>query len=168
MLCKLSVTSPPLLESTTCFTVKKKPLEKLIKTRRKLPLIIIKLYFGKEQLAAFRLIKDTFSKDIILRQPYDDDVFYVECYASDYAIGSVESQKDPKTGSLRPLEFFLENVSDHEINYDVYDKELYSIVKTFEQYRYLLIGTQEPVIVYSDHLNFKYFTTTKTLNRARF
>ncbi len=78
--------------------------------------------FKEEQLLAFETIKKHFANDVTLEQPLPEGIFYVECDASDFAIGSVVSQMDPKTGNLRPLGFFSNKLSDQEINYDWHDK----------------------------------------------
>ena len=53
-----------------------------------------------------------------------------------------------------------------ERNYDIYDKELLAIIKSFEEYRSELISydSTNPVIVLYNYKNLEYFTITKRLN----
>jgi hypothetical protein len=55
-------------------------------------------------------------------------------------------------------------LSDRERGWAIFDLELLAIVEAFEQWRAWLMGTQEPVRVYSDHSNLCHFSTAKHLN----
>ena len=125
--------------------------------------------FNEECLSSFLALKEAFRSGDILMQPDRDEEFYVECDASDYAIGSVLQQKDKATNLLRPIAFYSRKLTKPELNYEIYDKELLVIVESFKEWRYLLIGTEKPVIVFSDHdhKNLIYFTTAKILNRRQ-
>jgi len=90
----------------------------------------------------------------------------LETDASDYAIGTCLSQKD-KEGKLRPIAFYSRKFTPPELNYEIHDKELLAIVEAFQQYRVYLEGSEHPILVYTDHKNLLYFTTTKTLNRRQ-
>ena len=52
-----------------------------------------------------------------------------------------------------------------KLNYNIHNKELLAIVKTFREWRVYLKGLNHIVEVYTDHKNLIYFTTTKQLNR---
>lgn len=56
-----------------------------------------------------------------------------------------------------------------EYNYKIYDKELLTIIKAFEEWRPELAGTDlgRPIKVLSDHRSLEYFITTKQLNRRQ-
>jgi len=54
-----------------------------------------------------------------------------------------------------------------EINYDIHDKELLAIVAALKEWRCYLEGAHHQIQIYTDHKNFKYFTTTKILNRQQ-
>lgn len=51
-----------------------------------------------------------------------------------------------------------------ECNYEIYDKELLAIIKSLEEWRPELQGTQEPFKILTDHKKLEYFTNTKALN----
>lgn len=54
-----------------------------------------------------------------------------------------------------------------EENYDIYDKELLSIVLAFQDWRIYLEGSSHQIRVISDHKNLEQFMTTKVLNRRQ-
>lgn len=56
-------------------------------------------------------------------------------------------------------------MSPSEQNYDIYDKELLSIVLGFQDWRVYLEGSPHEVRVICDHKNLEFFLTTKHLNR---
>jgi hypothetical protein len=115
---------------------------------------------------AFDLLKSAFQTNCILIQPDCNKQFYLECDASDYALGAVLSQKD-ESGVLRPVGFYSRKFSSAEINYEIYDKELLAIIEGFKNWRHYCIGTHQPVIVFTDHNNLRYFMTSRHLNRRQ-
>ena len=90
----------------------------------------------------------------------------LETDASDFAKGSILSQAEPD-GKWHPLAFYSKKFSPAEINYDIHDKEMSAIVDSFKQWEHWLIGSLHSVLVYMDHKNLEYFTTTKVLNRRQ-
>jgi reverse transcriptase-like protein/integrase-like protein/chromodomain-containing protein len=117
---------------------------------------------GREE-TAFEDVKNQYRKnEILILFDYEKQT-WVHADASDYAIGSVISQKDDQ-GRLRPVVFYSRKLLPAERNYSTPDKELLAIVQTLKKYRHYLQGTKYPVIVKSDHQNLRKFTTTKTLN----
>jgi len=54
-----------------------------------------------------------------------------------------------------------------EQNYDIYDKELLSIILAFKDWQVYLEGSLHQTWVFSDHKNLEYFLTTKQLNRRQ-
>ncbi|KAG0158308.1 hypothetical protein PDIDSM_5821 [Penicillium digitatum] len=92
---------------------------------------------------SFRKLKTLFSKGTIVATFDYDKPIIMETDASDYAL-------------------------EHELNYDVHDKELLAIVSAFQVWREYLEGAKHTVTVKSDHKNLTFFTTTKnrTLQRT--
>ena len=115
---------------------------------------------------AFDSIKSSFSIDHVLIQPDTAKQFYLECDASDYAIGAVLSQMDEE-GRLRPIGFFSRKFSAAEINYEIHDKELLAIIEGLKNWRHYCIGTEMPVQVFTDHNNLRYFMSSRNLNRRQ-
>ena len=90
----------------------------------------------------------------------------LETDASDQALGSCLSQPDAEE-QLHPVAYRSRKFSGPELSYDVHNKELLAIVDTFEEWQAYLEGSRHPIVVYSDHKNLSYFTTTKKLNRQQ-
>lgn len=90
----------------------------------------------------------------------------VEADASDAAIGAVFNQLDER-GKIRPIAFYSCKFSDAELNYEIHDKELLAIVKATREWRHYIEGASEQTVVWSDHKNLTYFTTTKELTRRQ-
>lgn len=117
-------------------------------------------------LIAFKTLKDRFTTAPVLAHFNPDLIAHVEADASDFAIGSVLSQKD-ETGKFHPVAFHSRKLNPAEMNYEIHDKELLSIVDSFEKWRQYLEGARHRIEVYSDHQNLSYFTTAKVLNRRQ-
>ena len=86
--------------------------------------------------------------------------------ASNQALESCLSQPDAKR-QLHPVAYRSRKFSGPELNYDVHDKKLLAIVDAFEEWQAYLEGSRHSIVVYSDHKNLSYFTTTKKLNRQQ-
>jgi len=122
--------------------------------------------WGPEQQAAFDLLKKAFMSAPMLRHnDYDRDII-VETDASDYVSAGILLQHDDD-GVLNPVAFYSKKHSRAECNYEIYDKELMAIVRTFKEWRPHLEGSRHPIQVLSDHKNLEYFMSTKLLNRRQ-
>ena len=88
--------------------------------------------WGTEQKRAFQGLKASFTSAPILLHFDYEKATVVETDASDYVAAGVLSQPDDK-GVLRPVAFFSEKHSPAECNYEIYDKELLAIVRSFEE-----------------------------------
>jgi hypothetical protein len=115
---------------------------------------------------AFQLLKNTVASAPTLR-PFDwTKQVVVETDASDFVSAGVLSQYDEEN-VLRPVAFFSKKHSSVECNYEIYDKELLAIIRCFEEWRPELEGSENPILVLSDHRNLEYFMSTKMLNRRQ-
>ena len=105
---------------------------------------------------AFDNLKQAFTSAPILVHVNLEKPFIIEADASDFALGSVLSQigDDEK---LHPVAFHSRKFESAEINYEIHDKELRSIVDSFEQWHHFLEGSPHKIIVYNDHKNLTYF-----------
>lgn len=115
---------------------------------------------------AFQSLKTAFTSDVVLRHFDPDRETIVETDASDFVLGGILSQYSDQ-GVLHPVAYFSKKHSPAECNYEIYDKELMAIVRTFKEWRPELEGSTFPVSVVTDHKNLEYFTTTKTLSRRQ-
>ena len=127
----------------------------------------------EEAQQAFDALKSAFIEEPILVHFDAERETMVETDASDNVVACVASQKHnilAWDGSQRtvwkPVAYFSKKMSPAERNYDIYDKELLAIVKSFDELRpELSMATeQNPTHVVTDHKNLEYFMTTKRLN----
>ena len=103
----------------------------------------------------------------------------METDASDYAYGSVLSQtqkvnfcpgagvKTQEKTRAHPVAYLSKQFNPAEINYDIHDKELLAIVRSFHAWETLLKSCQKQITVWTDHKNLKYFNSTKSLTRTQ-
>ena len=91
----------------------------------------------------------------MLRMPDFSRKFYVETDALDFAVGAELYQVFDD--GRHPVGFVLKKISGLVFNYPIYDKELMAIIKAFNKWRPYLSGIKEPVDVFIDHRNLKYF-----------
>ncbi|MCU1441842.1 MAG: hypothetical protein JWP85_2839, partial [Rhodoglobus sp.] len=114
---------------------------------------------------AFKMLKTLFTSAPILIHFSPDRQIIVETDASDFAIAAILSQV--VDGKTHPVAFYSRKLNPAELNYDVWDKEMLGIVSAFKQWRHYLEGPNQTVLVYTDHRNLEYFSTTKNLNRRQ-
>ena len=112
-----------------------------------------------EQREAFEKLKKKFILAPILASFDPKRKIILETNASNQALGSCLSQPDAE-GRLHPVAYRSRKFSGPELNYDIHDKELLAIVDAFEEWREYLEGSRHPIVVYSNHKNLSYFTTT--------
>jgi hypothetical protein len=126
-----------------------------------------KFKWGPEQNTAFARLKTLFHSDNtpIMRHFDPEKPAILETDSSDFAISGVLSQH--YDGRLYPCAFMSKKLNSAELNYEIYDKEMLAIVRSFQEWRHYLQGSIHPTTVYTDHKNLEYFTTTKNLNRRQ-
>ena len=115
---------------------------------------------------AFSKLKNAFISAPVLRHFDPSREIFVEVDASDHVSAAVLSQKDDG-GTLHPVAFMSKKHEPAECNYEIYDKELLSIVQCFECWRPELQGSAYPIQVLTDHQNLVYFMTTKQLSQRQ-
>ena len=113
-----------------------------------------------EQREAFEKLKKKFTSAPILASFDPEEKSILKIDALDQALGSCLSQPDAE-GQLHPVAYRSRKFAGPELNYDIHDKELLAIVDAFEEWRAYLEGSRHPIMVYSDHTDLSYFTTTK-------
>ena len=124
--------------------------------------------FGEAQEAAFFKIVVLFASGNtpILRHFDQDRPAMIETDASDFAIGAVLSQKF-EDGKIHPCAFLSRKMSPAEFNYDVFDKEMLTIVYALQKWRDYALGTPYRITIFSDHQNLEHFTKKVKLNRRQ-
>ncbi len=126
---------------------------------------------------SFDALKTAFTTAPILTHFDPARQIIIETDASDFAIAGVISHpdlqedgtetKDPNKRKLHPIAFFSRKLSPAELNYEIYDKEMLAIVESFRNWRAYTEGSEKQIVVYTDHKNLQWFTTTRTLNRRQ-
>jgi hypothetical protein len=78
------------------------------------------------------------------------------------AISCILSQKHE--GRLHPMAFHLRKMEPAENNYDIHDEELLAVVEAFKHWQPYCHEVHFAIVVFTDHQNLRYFTTSKVLN----
>jgi len=109
------------------------------------------------QEIAFEELKKRLTKAPLLVLPDFTKTFEVECDASGIGIGGVLMQNG------KPIAYFSEKLGGAQLNYSVYDKELYALVRVLETWQHYLWPKE--FVIHSDHEALKYLKVQAKLNR---
>jgi hypothetical protein len=139
---------------------------KLIKPLSRLISKDVKFNWTPECDDTFNQLKKAFTTEPILRIFDFTKSCILETDSSDYAIGSILSQE--QDGVFHPIAYHSRQLLAHEINYDIYDKELLAIIDSIKKFRHYLIGVPTEFIIYTDHNNLVKFESSQQLNRRQF
>ncbi|ESK83158.1 hypothetical protein Moror_14995 [Moniliophthora roreri MCA 2997] len=120
----------------------------------------------KECEDAFCTLKRRFQQEPVLRLPDPTRAFIIETDASKWASGGVLQQEGPD-GELHPCGYISHAFDATERNYEIYDRELFAIVRALQTWRHYLMEGPHPVTVLCDHKNLTYFRTAQKLNRGQ-
>ena len=122
--------------------------------------------WGSTEAEAMSKLKTAFTTGPVLAFFDYNKKTVLETDASDWSSGGVLSQYDQES-VLHPIAYFSAKHSAQEYNYEIYDKELLEIIKSLEEWRPELQGSQKEFEIIIDHKNLEYFTTTKALNQRQ-
>ena len=92
--------------------------------------------------------------------------FLIESDASLFATAAVLRQQDVN-GNWLPVAYLSQFFNPAEHNYEIYDRELLTIIRALEAWRHYLEGSPYPVRILTDHKNLTYFWSPKRLNRRQ-
>ena len=120
----------------------------------------------ERQEKAFKELKEWFMKELVLAALDIDKKMRIEVDVSDYAMGEVLLM-ECKDGLWRPVAFLSKSLNETERNYEIHDKEMLTIVRGLEVWRYLLEGAQFKFEIWMDHKNLEYFMKAQKLNRRQ-
>ena len=90
----------------------------------------------------------------VLVIPVDDKPYRVEADSSDFALGTVLSQR--QNDKWHPVAYLSKSLTEAEQNYEIYDKELLAIMTALSEWRHYLLTGKEFEIC-PDHQNLRYF-----------
>jgi hypothetical protein len=107
------------------FSTKAAPLNELTKKG-----VVFK--WGEPQENAFQELKKRLTEELLFMLPDFTRTFEVECDASGIGIGGVLMQE------VKPIAYFSEKLGGAQLNYSVYDKELYASVRVLETWEHYL------------------------------
>ena len=117
----------------------------------------VEFVWGKSQENAFQELKKSLTLAPLLALPDFNKSFEIECDASGIGIGGVLMQEG------KPISYFSEKLGGAQLNYPVYDKELYALVRVLETWQHYLWPKE--FIIHSDHEALKYLKGQAKLNR---
>ena len=86
----------------------------------------------------------------------------LEVDTSRFATGRVLLQK-LDNGLWHPIAFCFQSMADTKHNYEVYNKEMLTIIHTLEDWQHYLKGLPQPFEIISDHRNLQYWCTAQNL-----
>ena len=118
--------------------------------------------WGPKEQAMFDELKHLIASEEVTAQPRPIGKFQLEVDASGYALGGVLSQlQDDK---WRSVAFILHTMTDAKLNYDIYDKELLTIMCALKEWHPYLLDTCKTFEIWTDHKNLSYFRKAQDLN----
>ena len=120
----------------------------------------------KKQQKAFNKLKGIFTTRLVLAAPDLDKEFKVEADASNYTTGEVLSI-ECSDELWRPVAFISKSLSNIERNYKILNKEMLTVVKCLEVWRYFLERITINFEIWTDYKNLKYFIKVQKLNRRQ-
>jgi hypothetical protein len=113
--------------------------------------------WGEAQQKAFEELKMKLTTAPVLALLDFGKTFEIECDASGIGIGGVLMQE------RRPIAYFSEKLSGPTLNYLVYNKELYALVRSLETWQHYLFHKE--FVIHSDHESLKHLKGQLKLNR---
>jgi len=112
---------------------------------------------------AFDSLKNTISNATILHTPQDTGKFKIEADSSDFAMGGTLSQL--QGGHWKPIAFLFKSLIPAKCNYEIYDKELLTIMTCLDEWCHYVLSATEQFEVWSNHKNLEYFRKPQNINR---
>ncbi|KAJ1583848.1 hypothetical protein NDA15_007322 [Ustilago hordei] len=85
----------------------------------------------------------------------------LETDASEFAIAGVLKQEHE--GRWHPVAFYSRKMSSAEKNYEIHDKELLAVVACLTQWRHMLAGLPNQLVILTDHEALKYFKSQRRI-----
>src|SRR6202030_3520095 len=118
--------------------------------------------WDEEEEAAFQDMRLALVSAPVLALPQDKGRWKVEMDASNLATGGVLSQLQVD-GTWRVVNYISKALTAAEKNYDVYDKEFLAVIQALWEWQAYLIGADEMIEIWTDHVNLQYFQKPQKL-----
>ena len=122
--------------------------------------------WGPEQQAAQEELIKRITNAPVLTRPDPSKQLKLETNTSLIGTGAVLYQCDlpitlpdgtQKPGPQCPCRFHSQKFTSTEQNYPIYDQEFLGVMRGLQCWSHLLKGTEIPVLVYTDHVNLRYY-----------
>ena len=105
-----------------------------------------------EHTSAFKAMKESIARDVILAYPDFSKKFTIFTDASDFQLGAVIMQEN------KPLAFYSRKLTATQQKYTTTEREMLSIVETLREFRNILLGYE--IEIWTDHKNLTFETIT--------
>src|SRR6266567_3637476 len=100
--------------------------------------------WGADEQSTFDKLKRNVTTAPVLISPDLTKPFCIEANSSNFATGTVLSQVSPADKKWHPVAFFSKSLSPVERNYEIHDKEMLAIIRSLQEWRHFLEGTEHP------------------------
>jgi hypothetical protein len=144
----------------------KKEFFKIVKSLIKLTRKNQSFYWFENCQIAFERLKKRVIETFVLSYFLFELETFLESDSSNYVSIEMLSQKE-NDDLIKSVIYFSKTLFFAECNYEIYDKELLTIIRCFEQWRAELQSIKTFINVLIDHKSLKYFITIKKLNRRQ-
>ncbi|KAJ1578486.1 hypothetical protein NDA12_000264 [Ustilago hordei] len=134
-----------------------KPLTALVKPIERFK----KFELPEEAQQAFHKLIQAFTSAGVLQHFNYHLPTRLETDASDFAIAGVLKQEHE--GRWHPVAFYSRKMSSAEKNYEIHDKELLAVVACLTQWRHMLAGLPNQLVILTDHEALKYFKSQRRI-----
>ena len=124
----------------------------------------VKFTWSEATSVAIRSLRQAFTTSRVLQHFQPDLPLTIEVDASDFALSCIISQTSA-AGDLHPTCFYFRKFTPAELNYPIYDKNIFAAMEAFGQRRVYAEGVVIPIKVYTDHKDLKYFSHARTTSR---
>ncbi len=111
-----------------------------------------------------REAKTLVCEEPVLLMPKLEEPFEMEVDVSNFTIGATLNQKYT-IGRWHPIAYYSTTLSEAERNYNIYDKELLTIVKSLRHWRMYLAGAPHTIIIHTNHSNLLYWKEPRKISR---
>ncbi len=123
-------------------------------------------YWFENCQIAFKQLKKRIIEAFVLSYFSLELETFLESNSFDYVSIEILSQKE-NDDHIKSIIYFFKTLFLAECNYEIYDKELLTIIRCFEQWRTELQSVKKSTNVLTDHKSLEYFMTIKKLNRRQ-